>query len=87
MVEDVSSLLSPLLSSVDTSGFTSVIKRNKYHNQEIVSSPHVLSALVAVLIVSMDFIRQFGIVLGIAVLSYALADKSQVNTVTYMTVT
>jgi len=39
----------------------------------------VLSALVAALIVSMDFIRQFGIALGIAMLSCV---KSQVNTVT-----
>lgn len=69
----------PLLSCGDTSGFTSVIKINKYLNQEIASSLHVLSALVAALIVSMDCIRQIGIVLGIAVLSCALADKSQVS--------
>lgn len=72
-----------MLSYGDPSGFTSVIKINKYLNQEIASSLHVLSALVAALIVSMDCIRQFGIVLGIAVLSCALADKSQVSTVTF----
>ncbi len=69
---------------VDTSGFTSLIKGNKYLNQEIVASClliTVISALLSLsLVISMDFIRHFGVLLVTAVLSGTRADELQVNT-------
>lgn len=69
---------------VDTSGFRSLIKGNKQLNQEIVASYLLIAVVSAPLspafVISMGFIRQFGVVLVIAVLSDARADKLQVNT-------